>query len=354
MTMKRILFNVSKFVVAVGIILTAGWAILTFSARPDGTVEVKEAEADIWGLDFGEKEKHERFVEVLQGVGMEHPRAYNWNGNRVFFSTMTTSESPQAVLRKFQDEFERVGVNKKAHHDLPDDFSFESIQDIQDQPPHLREKSAAELRAYLDWQDDLWSGGVVPIVKGRDAVQMIGTTTNNEAKTSFDAVKEIMGSATRRPDHNVKAMRYIDAMRQDNGQTRITSVWSDNDLKMGKFNDDERYEDRVHSSTTVPSCLGCKRLMRFEGVSAEKGYVANIYEGTTDPAGALDFYDTALKNRGWEPTSSGQVLDQAFKMGMIPPDVGKMKIYAKGAQFITVTAQPAAGGKTHVEVMEVP
>lgn len=352
--MKTFFLHAAKFTVALGVILGAGWAILTFSARPDGTVEVQEAEADIWGLEFGEKSKHERFIQTLQAVGMEHPRAYDWNGNRVFFSTMTTSESPKAVLRKFQGEFARTGVNKKAHNELPDNFSFESIQDINSQPPHLQKKSKKELEAYLDWQDDLWSGGVVPIVDRADMVQMIGTTTIKGADSSFGAVKEIMKSATRRPDRNIKAMRYIDAMREKDGSTRVTSVWSDNELKMGKFNDDEEFVDRVHSSTTVPACMGCKRLMRFEGVSAEKGYVANIYEGTTDPKGTLDFYDTALKNRGWQPTDSTLVMQEARKMGMIPPDVGEMNIYARGSQFITVTAQPAANGKTHVEVMEVP
>ncbi len=351
MKTRKYAIATAKVIAATLVVWSAGWAIVTLSPR-GAELGVQEAEADIWGLNFAEKTKQEKFVGTLQEMGMEKPRAYNWNGNRVFFSTMTTSESPQAVLRRFQDEFQANGVNKKAHYSIPNKFSFKTAGDIVNASPAEKKKHEKEIEQFMDWQDDFWTGGVVPTRISDDMIQMMGTETTEKSSSAIDALKRIR-EMDGRPDKNVDVMHYIDALREPSGRTRVTSVWSDENLDLSKFQGEEGFVDREYREDHIPACMGCKRLMRFEGTAAEKAYVANVFEGTATAESSLEYYEKALANRGWERSDSSKVMDRAREIGMMPTDIGKLDVYAKGGQFLTVTAQPSESG-TIVQVMEMP
>jgi hypothetical protein len=122
---------------------------------------------------------------------------------------------------------------------------------------------------------------------------------------------------------------------------------------MKKFQNQARFEDRVHDDSEIPACMGCERLMRFEGTASEKAYVANVFEGGSSPDGARRFYEQALANRGWQKSDASKIMDRAREIGMMPNDIGRLDVYARGGQFITVTAQPSDAGAL-VEVMQMP
>jgi len=323
-------------------VFAIGWIGLTVGDTKTG---VKEAQADIWSLDFAPKSRQQRFVETLMDEGMEKPRAYDFNGNQMFFSTATTNESPVQVLRRFQDGFVRHGVNKKRHDQLPPALqNAVGLAHIKDAPPAERQKTLAVYKRNFEHLNGLFSGEVVPMQVSRNRVMMMGTGSNDGAKKGIEFLHESLTNLKKGKDpinDTVDVMRYVEAYRQPNGKTRINAIYSDENLDLDKFKHDTESVGTGVSST-VPSCLGCKRMFRVKGES-EQEYAANGFESHGTPADSMAFYDRALANRGWHKTDASKFLDEARRRGAAPDDA-LLANYSRDGRFITLIAYPDEHG----------
>lgn len=109
----------AKFALSGAVLGGIFWGVMTLYPSTRG-VEVKPSDADILTFGFAGPSDMQKFSEALNRMGHETPRVYNMNENTVFFSTAVHPyKKPDEVLREYQEEFVRQGVNKKAYRHAP-------------------------------------------------------------------------------------------------------------------------------------------------------------------------------------------------------------------------------------------
>ena len=126
--MKKALSTALRLSMTGATVAGIGWAFLTLNPpSPQAPADqahslVKESQADIFGMSFAAPNKTQRFVEALDRLGHEPPRAYEANGNAMFFSTAVTHKMPEEVLREYQQEFVNQGLNSEVYTQSPFDL----------------------------------------------------------------------------------------------------------------------------------------------------------------------------------------------------------------------------------------
>jgi|SRR5690554_2813018 len=348
---KELLSSGLKLGASGALICAIAWAVVTFGS-PGGDVD--PAEATILSMDmFSPRTKSEGFADTLKSFDMEEPRAYDWNGNTVYFSMGMTDASPTEVLHAFQRELVENGVNKKAHTHRVSGFPKVGSLEALSEP--------AEKKRINNWTqnkrvelDDFFSGGLVPITVTPGYVAMAGATSKGEAKSAEAFVKEQIASK-RSVEESVKIMRYVEARRgADDTKTMISAVWSDDELEMEKFAPDANRSD-LAVSTDAPACLGCRRIMSFGGSGREADYGTNVFVGYQHVDETIEFYDRAMQNRGWKPSNASVLLRRLTEQGLIPPSAARTTSFSKNGRFATVMAYPTGmGGQTQVHIFESP
>ncbi len=356
-TKVKFLKGLAKIAGAGATIFAVGFGVITFGDS-EGTPAVQEAKADIWSLSFTGNDNQKKFVDALMAEGMEEPRAYNWNDNVVFFSTTTTAESPVQVMRRFQDQFVEQGLNSEPHYTTLPPISEVGV-DFWEAGKDQQRRGANLMAKHVKSKDDMFSGGVVPTIVTDNMVQMIGVEPKGDTKGSMEfvlAMADTMKEGKTVAD-TIQGIRYLDAVRTNSGLTRITATWSDENFDFDRIKAPEkRAEEIVPAARTieVPKCLGCSRMMYFEGLSVgEKGYVNEIFRSPKPALETLTFYDQALRKRGWQLTDSSRTMIAAKKGGLMEEAGGKLAHYARGNDFITVLAYPEEAGST-VQLFESP
>lgn len=314
--------------------------------QPDPHTPVATANADIASFSFAPKSQQQRFVETLKKEGMEKPRAYNHNGNRMFFSTTTTRESPREVLARFQRGFVDNGVNEQVHlspFSMADADAIRAVATQQD--PQLADRLGKENDVRSAQMND-FIGGVLPVLVEDHHVIMTGTTTPHHADNWQEYLQEMVDRKDERlPDDSspitaVKAMRYLEAYRE-NDATRIIAVWSDEEYEPGKIVD--RGED-LNVDAEIPSCPGCRRLYNVQGES-EHQYSTAAYTGSGRSVDQLvHFYDETLQAKGWQLSPTAKVLESFEEAGIKQRTDGTMLQYSRGDQFLTLVAWPDEDG----------
>lgn len=350
--MPNWLKNTLKVTAAGATIFAIGTAVLTL--EPD-TPEVKDVEADILALNFGPQSTNEKFTEAIDELGLDEPRAYDWNGNKVFFSTMTTQDEPIQVLRQFQDKFVEKGINKKRWtRSLPKSEAAANPQDWKHLPKGEREEAAAMLEQRFDRVSEFMSGGIVPTQISEDYVSMTGMESKGDAEHGLEFLNEVLGAGGfTEASKQVKSMRWVEAIREGS-RTRVSAVWSDDELDMSKF-EESRHASRVSASTTVPVCMGCERKMRFAGESeGEERYASNVFVGDLSVEDAISFYKRAMPNRGWKLSDTSHLLEIARAQQIKPPSDARLLSFSNERDFITLLVHPRHDGKTVVQAFESP
>lgn len=347
--------NSLKLIAAATTICGMGWGILTFGHDVRGTVAVPEAEADILAFDFAPKSKTAVFVDSLDDLGMEEPRAYDWNGNKMFFSTMTTPDSPRDVLSRFQDKFLADGLNTKSHRERkPFTGKLTDIHRIKNASPAEQKKFLKVFESQWSGNNDFFSGGIVPTMVTDDYIAMTGAVSRDSADTNLDFLKEVTtkGKSKDLLDH-VAGMKNIEIFKLGSG-SRVTAVWSDEEMDMNKFTDVRR-PGQVSGASNVPACPGCDRLMKVSGESLEeKGYVTTLFEGHSTKEDQIRFYRQAMGNRGWKESKAAEVLRKAEADGIKPSSSTDVMLFEREGKFMSFLVSPSEGGKTQVQVMESP
>lgn len=331
------IFGSVKLLFAACTIVAIGAVFLTMNPSPEEPV--KKAEADIFELGMGPGDKQDLFVESLKELGMEKPRPYDWNGNKFYFSMKQTKQPPLEVMREFQEKFAEKGVNSKPHlQSIPPLAQFGTMTEFKNLPLDKQRDKAKVLEKNMEWMDDFFNGGVVPIEANEDYMSMSGSTPKLDSANALDYLMK-KSRAKLSLEDSVKAMRFIDATRDPrSGLTTVTATWSDRELDIKKLSN---RSDTAHLSVDadIPSCMGCERMMRFAGEGNESGYKDNIFAGHVSPDQMISFYDRALKARGWDESPTARVLEGISKKGIGEIETGAIvRHYSMGPRFLTVMA----------------
>lgn len=338
--------NFAKVALAGATIGAIGVAMVTL--QPNSTV--KQADADILALDFAPQSKTEKFVGSLQALGMEEPRVYDWNGNKMFFSTMETDRSPKQVLGDFQRQFVQDGVNKHAFTSMPEAAATYG------HPSTWKNLSAQDRKAadeawgdYINRGSEFFGGGMIPTVISSGYVAMGGMESKNGARSGIEFLKEVYQRKSRNLTDSVGIARYIEAF-SDGGRTRVTATWTQENVDFKKF---RNIGDNIGFTDKIPACPTCERMMRFKGES-EDAYANNYYQADLSVEQVVAFYEQSLTARGWRVSPATQAVRNAEKQGWKPESDAELVSFARGGEFITLLVNPQADGKTSVQVVESP
>lgn len=347
--MNTLTTSLFKIGAAGATIFGIGWAIMVL--QPTADEPVATADADISFLNFAPKSDQQKFVDSLLAEGMEKPRSYDHNGNKLFFSTTTTSESPRQVLERLQRRFVETGLNKHVHMAPPPPVPL-AVEDIDIDDPAVRKILEENNIPRKKWMDD-YLGGVVPTGVSKDGFVMAGTTSNEESDDGEAFAKEVLAAkksgAIKDLGQAVKAMRYVDAVREGNGKTRVTAIWSDEEYDVEKMANIAEPGEELGIDPEIPVCPGCKRLMHMRG-ETEKEYANHAFQAPGHAAEqALGFYKQSLPSKGWAQSEAMDVMKRAQLIGLMPPLGAQMLSFTRGGEFLTVVAWEH-DGKTSVHV----
>lgn len=325
------------------------WGMMVLQPQPSEPVAT--AEADIAFFNFGPKSDQQKFVDSLLAEGLEKPRAYDHNGNKLFFSTTTTSDSPRQVLERMQRRFVETGLNDAVHLSPPAPVPVDlRSADLDD--PRVRAALEANNGPRKKWMND-YLGGVVPTHVDDHSVMMAGATSIEGSEDGMAFAREVL---TARKDGTledlgqaVKAMRYVDAVREGSGKTRITAIWSDEEYDVEKIANIAEPGEELGVDPEIPVCPGCERLMHMRG-ETEKDYGNHAFRA---PGHAVDqsigFYRASLPGRGWKLSEATGVMKRAQLQGLMPPMGAQMLNFSRGGEFLTVVAWEQDGStKIHI------
>ncbi|MFU8805522.1 MAG: hypothetical protein ACNA8W_17045, partial [Bradymonadaceae bacterium] len=297
-------------------IAAIGWGVGVFG--PTG--QVAESHADITWLSPAPRTSTAAFQKGLQRLGHKAPQVFDLNGNTIQFSVAYSDRSPQDVMRDYQEEFVRQGINSRVFLDVVGD------QD--------------------EMMTTVLGGGIIPLSISKEAIVMGGMVTQNREKTKGE-LKALLEAED--DPHNVfRGHRHIEISRQENeARTTIVSTWSDEDFDYGKMVPGKATSPSG-ADPVVPACLGCTRLSRFEDLDRSKTHVSSVFAGSMGVDETRRFYDQAMRSRGWEPTDTHHAMATVTEHVEGPPAHGQMLQYVRDGQFLTIVVLPDGPGQTKV------
>lgn len=299
-TLTRSLGAVIKLGICGASILAIGWAILML----DGS-EVQEASADILSVSPAPLTNTARFEKSLKALGHGEPRVYDYNGNEVGFSTRyVRHKKPRRLLEQYQREFVRQGLNEQTYQNQPG-------SELDRSDPKYLEKSAD---AASERVEAMMSGQIVPLEVHDGYAAMGAGLITGKPSTRAQARQRLKAPKTDDFDELFEGYRMIEIFREpSSGATAVTAAWSRGDFEMKNHRPDRHADQRgVNPSLAIPSCMGCKRSVRFGGKANAKPDAVNIFETSQKPSRVVDFYDETMANRGWRRTETNQMLDRVL------------------------------------------
>lgn len=351
--MRTMIKNTLKLAAAAIFLLAVGWSVILFNGTP--VEPVKPAQADIAMLNFAPKSNQQAFVDGLMEMGMEEPRSYDWNGNKVFFSMMRTKDSPQQVLQTAHRIFRQNGLNKKSKAQLPPDvldmlLEYGENKKFSKEPAELRKDIDTSIAHY----DDFFTGGLVPLVNDPNYILMAGGTGHGEGIKDTKTYLQAQSKNGKNVVEQVKSMHVLTAERNPGADlSLVTAVWSDSQFDfnrlMNKSND-------AATNPEFPSCPGCTRLMALTAESKrEDGYISTSFAAPPNSReNIVGFYDRSLGARGWRRMDSSIVLNKLKQRGDIPVTLPADFVgYARADKFITLDVT-RGHNSSFVQLMQTP
>lgn len=317
------------------LIVAIGAAMLV--ASPQG---VPEAEADIAWLSLVHRSGQERFVEALESAGLDNARAYDWNGNLIYFAFDETDEPPLDVSLRLQAEMVKAGLNERVYTYPVDPMSV------------LEEESPAEVKAeFLEASIDFFRGGLVPVKETDGYISLNGVELHREIET----LEDVIGVAMELADDEeavqkaVKATRFVEAFRTpENPRTQVVAVYSQDNVDLTKFRPDAPGVTLLGEvDDGIPACPGCVRSSRVAGTGAEKDYLMLSFDTPAGRKATLDFYEKAMAARGWELQPSAMMIEGLIDASVIHDEdiQGEIATFARGELMVHVHVYDAEGGR---------
>ena len=354
--MRHTLINSLKVGLTGVIVCSIGWAILTFSGDPAEPIG-KKAEADIFGFDFAPKSQHNKIVDTLLEEGFERPRAYDWNGNKFFFTLKHEDKEPLEVTRDLQRAFKRNGANKNAHLFHPKQLDMSVLtnpEKFKTMPKQDQERFFRATLEHKDRLDDFFLGGIVPFHMDKDYVNMAGTAFKEPPKDSLEVVTKMLKHKGNF-QNQIDRLYHIESFRRPNSdRSTTTAMWSQKGIDFDKF--DPKKGKIENFNRDLPTCVGCELITSFRGQDGEDKYANNIFNAKhTSPDQAQQFYRVGLERRGWKRAEATELLYKAQRDGLMPNYGAMIESYARGKDFITVIAHPSdLDGSTTIQLLESP
>lgn len=155
--------NLLRILLTVGLVcaIAAAFLVLNPSSQGDGGLGVESSQADVLWMTPFERTNTQKFAGALQDLGHEPPRAYDLNGNDVYFSTRTTYKSPERLVEEYQRAFVEQGLNSRMWMQSTDQFS--RLKGSEALRKRYRERSEASV-----------NGEILPAVVRDDYMSMTG------------------------------------------------------------------------------------------------------------------------------------------------------------------------------------
>lgn len=310
-------------------LVAVAWLIVVL----DGSGDVRETNADIISLNPVPVSNTARFEDTLETLGHSAPETYDYNGNEVSFSTRVSRKRPEQLLREYQEAFVRHGVNEEVY--LP--YGRAAWRQKQ------RQKAGGdEAPSYKKRRDAMLSGQMVPTGLTENYMSMSGGLLKGNAQTREQLNDYMQEKGFGRFEDEFAAYRQIEAFRDAvTGKTTVTASWSDESFDIKKHAETKYPKaSGVNPDTTVPSCPGCIRQMRFTGKENTKPYTVNAFATDQRRDRVVDFYDRALHRRGWQRTETNRRMDQVMQFTDLKHARNRRLLqYTNGAQFLTILVQ---------------
>ena len=320
--MSGSLFTLMKLGVCGATIVCIGWAILILGG--DGDVE--ETSADILSVNPVPLTNTARFENSLEALGHTEPRTYDLNGNEVAFSSRTTHKKPVRLVEEYQREFVRQGLNEETYIGLPSAGSNGGVGTAEDEG----------IEEFQTYREAMMSGQPIPLEASERHVTM-GAGLIDRGVTTRRQLRNRLGSGDLASyAESFDGYRFIEAFRDpESGSTSVTAVWSRGDFDMTK-NMPKRFPKKrgVNPSTDIPACIGCTRMMQFGGRANAEPNAVNIFETNIGPGRIAQFYDRAMRGRGWRPAASSRLVNEVlpYLEGVDPQT--KFRQYSKGGESV--------------------
>jgi hypothetical protein len=312
---NRLLHITALLAGASALLCAALWA--TVWTPGEGVVPAGADIADLFGVPDTPTQKFQR---ALDHMGHEPPRAFDLNGNTVYFSVNFVDYSPIEALKRYQDEFVYGGINQKSYTSL----------------------KAASTREALE---DMLTGGVVPTTVSKDYVAMGGGLAENRAQTADELARLGRDFAAGGLAKKFRAYRHIEAFREPGSRwTTVVATWSDESFDYRKMVAGSRVAGQ-RGDGDIPACPGCTRLQRFEDLDPSADHVDYTFIGPVGVQQTLAFYDRVLPARGWEHAPSSAVLERARRLNLPLPNASTRQ-YRRGEQTLTLVVYVAENGET--------
>ena len=309
-----------KLGVTAAITIAIAWAVGVLQF--DG--EVQESEAHITDMRFFERSNPEMFQSALDNLGHDKPRAMSINGNTMFFSTATHRKKPEQLVREYQEEFVRQGLQDQVYAG----------------PLDSREKFDGYMRTSM-------TGGLVPMAYGEEYASLAGAIPGNDATTKEELKN--MHDRGWEPHEWFKGHHFVEMFyNEKKHQTRVTASWSDENFDVRKMPPNARSEG-VDTDVQVPACPGCVRVNRSRSLVPGDKFSANSYSTPRSIPRTMEFYADAMPKRGWKETESSAMFRKMRPYVRFRGDEAQLLSFARGKEFLTILIFPADDGDTLVQ-----
>ncbi len=202
--------------------------------------------------------------------------AVNINNQPIYIANSSTTDSPSAVL----DRFEAFCNRDTAFSDT----QWRDLANVKGRPIPGASKAGLNKLGVMRKDDEARHDGMVMCFT-RDGKQ---TTPFLDAIRTFGQTGDIS---------DLGNMRYVHVSRAKSGNTLVQTVWTE-----GKFNLREIVSDRPGDApgsdpAVLPRPAHSER--RFTALAMGAPYAARIYQSSDAPEVALKQYDQEMDKRGW-------------------------------------------------------
>lgn len=275
---------------------------------------VSVSQANIIDFFSSEDNPQASFQRALKHLGHEAPRAYDINGNTVYFSVSHIDKKPIEVLKRYQDEFLHQKLNTKTYINLAEADTQQARQ-------------------------DMLTGGLIPSKITKNYVAMGGGVTGNHARTAEELVKLEADYQRGAIDRKFNGYRFVEAFQSPGARyTTVVASWSDDKFDYRKMLPGSQVEGQ-NVNPEIPVCPGCTRLQRFTDLEPGSQHSDYIYVGESSIAQTLGFYERALSARGWELEPAAEVLKEARRDDPSLSNA-QMLLYRRADRALRLTVYP--------------
>ena len=354
MTFQTVIESVIKIMASVA--LVAAFALVFTILSQDG--DISDASADVTDLVPRSVMEHESFERVVAESGLE-PRPYDMNGNLVHFAAGESHLSPQELADYYQHKLIRAGINSMYYESGIQEQAMEQALEYQksnpvqereagtqsgDQDIEVSDQELELFESHNQQNHAMLNGEVVPLHIGENRVTLAGIQPKRQSANLEDINHEWL----RDPVHNeidlarnMNSYRFIEAYRRPGEQvTTVNATWSEEEQFDGELMQDPSSLDH-DSRVQLPTCPGCERVQRHQGLHHEEPYTLNQFKVRTPPSNVHSFYTETLGGEGWSPSGEDSLLDQ---LGARIPELGQLTgqsvTYKRGNEYIVIRTEP--------------